>query len=151
MKTRIAVIGLALFSSLALAQPEGASTGGKKPDLARMENKLGLSEDQVQQMREIRDSGGSMEDMRAVLTPEQQSQAAQIRKKHKGGKGDRRAHIQQSLNLTDEQMTEMEDIRKNGGTTQDIRAVLTPDQQAKFDTIRGERRDKASSSTATVE
>jgi Spy/CpxP family protein refolding chaperone len=47
-------------------------------------------------MREIRDNGGSMADMRAVLTPEQQVKAAQLRKEHKeqkGGAGKREAQM----------------------------------------------------------
>jgi Spy/CpxP family protein refolding chaperone len=140
MKTRIIVLALAIASNLALAETEGtSSTSGKLSQLARMENKLGLSDEQVQKMREIRESGGSMEDMRAVLTPEQQSQAAQLRKDHKGEFG---AQMQQALGLTEQQVAEIQEIRQDGGSREDIRAVLTSEQQSKLETMRGSRAGK---------
>jgi len=104
-----------------------------------MESELGLTEEQVQKMREIRDSGGSREDMRAVLTPDQQAKAAKMREGRKGDRGDRKAQIQQHLDLNDEQVEKMAEIRKAGGSRQDMRAVLTPEQQAKFDTMRAKQ------------
>ena len=134
MKTRFMVLALAMASSLALAETEGTSTtSGNLAQLARMENTLGLSDEQVQKMREIRESGGSMEDMRAVLTPEQQAQAAQLHNKQKGERG---AHIQQALDLSEQQMAEIKKIRQQGGSREDIRAVLTSEQQSKLDAMR---------------
>tara|TARA_R110002073_G_C9253226_1_gene562745 strand:+ start:161 stop:604 length:444 start_codon:yes stop_codon:yes gene_type:complete len=144
MKTRIMVVALALASSLAVAETEGTSTtSGKLSQLSRMENKLGLSDEQKQKMREIRESGGSMEEMRAVLTPEQQAQAAQLRKEHKGGRG---AQMQQALGLTEQQMAEIQKIRQDGGSREDIRAVLTSEQQSKLEAMRGSREGKGFSS-----
>jgi Spy/CpxP family protein refolding chaperone len=129
-----AVLGLALVSSVTLAQP-GTPPGGKPPHMAQMEDQLGLTDEQVQKMREIRDSGGSMADMRAVLTPEQQVKAAQLRKEHKGAMDERKAQMQQALGLSDAQIAKMAQIRKDGGSPEDMRAVLTPEQQAKFDAM----------------
>ncbi len=130
------VLGLALVSSFSLAQPDAPPAhGGKPPHMAQMEDKLGLTDEQVQKMREIRDNGGSMADMRAVLTPEQQVKAAQLRKEHKGDLGERKAQMQQSLGLSDEQVAKMAQIRKDGGSREDMRAILTPEQQAKFDAL----------------
>ena len=143
MKKTIATITMALVCGMALAQTESESTdsstakSGKPPHMARMESALGLSDEQVQKMREIRDNGGSKADMRAVLTPEQQAKAAALQKERKGGDDGRRAQMQKSLGLSDEQMEKMSEIRKAGGSREEIRAVLTPEQQAKFDTMRG--------------
>lgn len=145
MNTRNVVLGLAFVSSVtlahfALAQPPGApKSGGKPPHMAHIEDKLGLTDEQVQQMREIRDNGGSMADMRAVLTPEQQVKAAQMRKEHKGDRSERKAQMQQALGLSDEQMTKMAEIRKDGGSREEMRAVLTPEQLTKFDAMRSQR------------
>lgn len=92
MKTRIAVLGLALVASLTLAQPDSTYADSDKPvriptRMAQMEDKLGLTDEQVRKMREIRDNGGSMADMRAVLTQEQQVKAARMRKEHQGDHG----------------------------------------------------------------
>jgi Spy/CpxP family protein refolding chaperone len=44
---------------------------GGKERMAKMQEMLGLSEEQVLQMQEIRQSGGNRQDMRAVLTNDQ--------------------------------------------------------------------------------
>ena len=138
------VLGWVLLPNFTLAQPDAPPAhGGKPPHMAQMEDKLGLTDEQVQKMREIRDNGGSMADMRAVLTPQQQVKAAQLRKEHKGDPGERKAQMQQSLGLSDEQMAKMAQIRKDGGSREDMRAVLTPQQQAKFDAMRSQHGPKA--------
>lgn len=140
---RTVVLGLVLFSSITLAQPDAPPAhGGKPPPIAQMEDKLGLTDEQVQKMREIRDNGGSMADMRAVLTPEQKVKAAQLRKEHEGAFADRKAQMQQSLGLSDEQVAKMAQIRKDGGSREDMRAVLTPEQQAKFDALHSQNAGK---------
>ncbi len=147
MKKSIVTVTLtmAMACSFAPVQAESGSTQSgvdavrQPPHMARMESELGLTEEQVQKMREIRDSGGSREDMRAVLTPDQQAKAAKMREGRKGDRGDRKAQIQQHLDLNDEQVEKMAEIRKAGGSRQDMRAVLTPEQQAKFDTMRAKQ------------
>jgi Spy/CpxP family protein refolding chaperone len=138
------VLGWVLLPNFTLAQPDAPPAhGGKPPRIAQMEDKLGLTDEQVQKMREIRDNGGSMADMRAVLTPEQQVKAAQLRKEHKGDLDERKAQMQQALGLSDEQMAKMAQVRKDGGSREDMRAVLTPQQQAKFDAMRSQHGPKA--------
>jgi Spy/CpxP family protein refolding chaperone len=66
---------LALFTTAVDAQP-GPDAGaqhrsGGGDSLARMQRNLGLTDEQVRQIREIRDRGGSGEEIRAVLTEEQ--------------------------------------------------------------------------------
>jgi len=54
----------------------------------------------------------------------------------RSGSGDRMARMQQNLGLSDEQMTQMREIREHGGSREEMRAVLTDEQRA----IMGERR-----------
>jgi Spy/CpxP family protein refolding chaperone len=72
------------------------------------------------------------------LTPEQQAKAAEMRKEHKGDFAERKAQMQESLGLSDEQMAKMAEIRKDGGSREDMRAVLTPEQLTKFDAMRSQ-------------
>ena len=145
MKALIIAVGLALVSGMALAQPAGAPPGGpkgdgKRPPIARMQDDLGLTDEQVKKMREIRDQGGSRAEMQAVLTPEQRVKMAAHREEHAGEREERKARMQEQLGLSDEQKTKMAEIRKAGGTREDMRAVLTPQQQAKFDAMRSQHR-----------
>ena len=73
-------------------QGEGRQGGGDR--MARMQERLGLSDDQVSQMQEIRQGGGNREDMRAVLTEDQRAQidAHRAQREQQGGEG--RAHGQ---------------------------------------------------------
>ncbi|MEH6637488.1 MAG: hypothetical protein V7700_18365 [Halioglobus sp.] len=142
MKKLIIVLGLALASGAALAQPAGGPPGAEKA--ARMHEALGLSEDQIQQMREIREGGGTREEMRAILTPEQQVKAEQLKKERHGSREDRAARMQQHLGLSDTQVAEIREIREAGGSREDIRAVLTPEQQTQFDEARSKHKGKKS-------
>ena len=140
MKKLIMAFGLSLASGIALAQTEGQTlgqpeAGGKAQKAARMKQQLGLSEEQVAKMRELRDAGASKEEMRAVLTPEQQAKAAELKQKH--GKG-RAEKMNNNLDLSQEQREKMKEIRDSGGSREDMRAVLTPEQQAKMDQGRGQ-------------
>lgn len=142
MKIRMVALGLALASGLALAQggPQGGpGASDKQPYPVRMKDELGLTDEQVAKMREIRDGGGTREEMQAVLTPEQRAKVAQMKQAHKGDRAKRKDRIQEELGLTDEQMEKMTEIRRNGGTREEMRAVLTPEQQAKFDAMRSKR------------
>ena len=133
MKVLILALSLTLVSSAVLAQSEDEPPSGNKvAKLERMQNNLGLTDEQVEQMRDIRQEGGSREDMNAVLNPEQRAKAAKLRKTHKGKGGDRKPRLQQ-LDLSDEQKTQIQNIRKEGGSREEVRAVLTPEQQAKLD------------------
>ena len=138
MKKFIMVLGLALASSVALAQPGGGSPGGEKA--ARMQEELGLTQEQIQQMRDIREGGGTRQEMRAVLTPEQQAKAAQLKKERHGSREDRTARMQQHLGLSDTQVAEIQEIREAGGSREDVRAVLTPEQQAQFEEARSKHK-----------
>ena len=60
---------LVLLSATAHAQVEGKLAGADQ--LARMQKNLGLSDEQVAQLHELRERGGSREEVRAVFTDEQ--------------------------------------------------------------------------------
>ena len=62
----------------ALAKMQGLLT------MRRMQENLGLSDEQVTQMREIRENGGGREDIRAILTDEQLATMKERRGQNKG-------------------------------------------------------------------
>jgi Spy/CpxP family protein refolding chaperone len=120
---------------LALALAAGATWAGHhgKGDgdrLERMRQHLNLTDAQVEEMRRIREEGGSREEMRAVLTAEQQAMMRQSREAH-GAK--MRKRMREDLDLTDEQVAEMRRIRDAGGSREDMHAVLTDEQRAQLD------------------
>ena len=141
MKHYILAMSLALASSVALAQP-GGPDGGKGPSLAKMQQQLDLTDEQMATIREIQKSGGDRAEVRAVLTPEQQAKAAELKKARKNDRAERRTRMQQELGLSDEQVAKMAEIRKAGGSREEVHAVLTPEQQAKLEEMRANRPDK---------
>ncbi len=56
-----------------------------------MRQHLNLSDEQVSQMREIRQNGGSREEVHAVLTDEQRTQLEEHRANKKARKAERQA------------------------------------------------------------
>ena len=138
-----------LFAPVTLAQsPEGGLTGegpelrqqhGGKHMQARKDHlhkALDLSEEQATQIRELREQGASREEVRAVLTPEQQAQLDTLRASHDGK---RREHMRNYLELSEEQMQQMREIRENGGSREDINAILSPEQQQKMAELHARR------------
>ena len=83
---------MAMISTVTFADDE---KGQQNSDdrMAKMQQNLGLTDGQVAEIRHIRDSGGSKEEIMAVLTEEQlalmKERRAQI--KSKGRKGKRKA------------------------------------------------------------
>ncbi|MEH6608481.1 MAG: hypothetical protein V7696_03855 [Halioglobus sp.] len=95
MKLRIVpiVAALVVASSLALAESDSNGSGKHKNHqrhATHLQEKFGVSDDQLSQMREIRENGGSREDARAVLSDSQQDQMDQWRQDNpRGHKGQR--------------------------------------------------------------
>jgi len=93
--------------------------------------RLGLSEQQKNQMQEIRRN--SRTKMEAILTPEQLQQLQAAKQERQGqprqqrGQGQRSKMGFASLNLTEEQKTKMREIRES--EKNQIQAILTPEQQ----------------------
>ena len=75
-------------------QGKGKNHGqqGSAERIARMQKNLGLTNDQVKQMLEISERGGSREEMRAVLTDEQKvimrERRRQAKEQKQGGRSD---------------------------------------------------------------
>ena len=59
-----------------------------------------------------------------------------------GGNGQRMAHFQQALGLSDEQVTQIREIRQNGGSRDEVRSVLTDEQRALMDEHRANRQGR---------
>lgn len=93
MKAALILIPGLLLAAVALAEPPEGQRGGPPTDeqraerLARMQESLGLSDAQVRQIREIREQGGSREDIHAVLTEEQRNVMKERRAQHRGQGG----------------------------------------------------------------
>ena len=138
MKTLAITFGLLLAPMAVLAEPpEGRHGGDRAQHRARMQQELGLSEEQMQQMREIREQGGSRDDMQSILTDEQQGKMREMRASNKGERGQRMTRMQENLGLSDEQMQQMQQIREQGGGREEMHAVLTDEQRATVEARRG--------------
>ena len=136
MKVIVIVLGLLLASTAALA---GHGPGSRDEHRAHMQQALGLSSEQIEQMEEIRERGGGREDMRSVLTEEQQAKAEEMREKHRGKFAKRLARMQEHLGLSDEQVAQMQEIREQGGSREEVHAVLTDEQKTQLEEFRASR------------
>ena len=99
-------------------------------------------------------------DVRAVLSEEQRTMLDTHRARRQGqreadtgrwtsgegrgmrGRSPRMAHLQQALGLSDEQAAEIREIRANGGSREDVRAVLTDEQRVLMDEHRANRQGR---------
>lgn len=90
----------AALLAAAILQGESALAGeqkGQQQDrLARMQENLQLSDEQVAEIRRIRENGGSREEFFAVLTEEQHEKLRANRAERKGRKGGERSRQGQS-------------------------------------------------------
>jgi len=137
MKKLVLALGFALASGLAAAAPDtpkgpppGATPGGPHP---AMNDDIGLTDAQRQEMHRIREAGGSREEIEAVYTPEQRKKLKEMKKAHMGGNGrDSLDVLKQELDLSDEQVAEMKKIREDGGHRREMYKVLTPEQMDKL-------------------
>ena len=80
-----AIVVLVMLSATAHAQAEGKLDGADQ--LTRMQKNLGLSDEQVAQLHELRERGASREDVRAVFTDEQWAQMQERRRQAKARRG----------------------------------------------------------------
>lgn len=91
----ICTLILSFATSAAWAQPAGKGPGpGMRGQGARMQHiqqNLGLSQEQVDQIRTIRQNGGGRDEIRAVLTEEQRAKMDQhhAARQGRGGPGNR--------------------------------------------------------------
>ena len=132
MKALAMTLALLMASTVAIAErPDGTHGGKHAQRRAHIQQELELSDAQVQQMREIREQGGTREEIQAVLTPQQQEKMATIRANNEGKRAQRMARMQAHLELSDEQVAQMREIREQGGSREDMHAILTEEQKAK--------------------
>ena len=133
MKALAMAMGLLMAATVAVAErPDSTHDGKHAQRRAHLQKELELSDEQVQQMREIREQGGTREEIQAVLTPEQQEKMATIRANNEGKRAQRMTRMQAHLELTDEQVAQMREIREQGGSREDMHAILTEEQKAKI-------------------
>ena len=64
------------------------------------------------------------------------SKLRKLKKSHNDPAGDRTRRMKTHLGLSDEQAEQMKSIREAGGSHEEVRAVLTEEQQAKLDAIK---------------
>lgn len=143
MKYRIALAFLAIMSAsfTALAEDEKSALTDKQ--LRKMQEQLQLTDDQVSEMRQIRDDGGTRKEMRAILTDEQKAQAKSKDKEARPAMTDEKLDkMQKQLQLSDEQVEKMRLIREDGGTRKDMLAVLNEEQRAQAKEINKKRKEK---------
>ena len=91
MLASILLIGCAVAQAQDPGDPGGPGQAmrGQGPRMAHLQQSLGLSQEQVEQIREIRQNGGGRDQVRAVLTDEQRETLDQHRAARQGrGNGD---------------------------------------------------------------
>ncbi len=89
LTTGLALAGALILSPLASAERgEGQGRGEHHQKRAQhMQQQFGVTDEQLAEMRQIRQNGGSREDMRAVLSAEQREQMRSWREQNpRGGK-----------------------------------------------------------------
>ena len=97
MKLRFATLWFAmLFGGTVLAQsepPDEASDPAPgSGQFSRMQQALDLSDEQIEQIRQLRESGGSREEFRAILTPEQLAKLDDYRARRQADRVQRNRH-----------------------------------------------------------
>ncbi len=128
MLKKIAILATIVAMSTPIFVTAGESGQGRhNPEerLERMQNHLDLSDEQVLQIREIHENGGGREEIGAVLTEEQRTKMAKGKRK---GAEKRLKHMQEKLDLSEEQVSQIREIRSNGGSREDVAKVLTEEQ-----------------------
>ena len=85
-KILILILCLAVASAATFAGDKEGKRGGVDR-MARMQENLGLSDEQMEQIREIRENGGGREQIRAVLSDEQRALMKERRGQRQGHGG----------------------------------------------------------------
>ena len=78
----------------------------------------------------------------AVLTSAALLTSAVMAEDHGGRRGDRLARMQEHLQLTDEQVAQIRSIRENGGSRDEVHAVLNDTQRAQLEEHRANHRGR---------
>ncbi len=133
LKKIVALTTVILMSTTPFVTAAESGQGRHTPEerLSRMQKHLDLSDEQVSQIQAIHDNGGGREEIGAVLTEDQRSKMG----KHRGS-NEQVKKMQEHLNLSDEQVSQIRDIRSNGGSREDVANVLTEEQLSQMKELR---------------
>jgi len=139
MKNLVLALGFTLASGLAVAAQEttGAAPPPPGPGGAHpaWQDAVGLTDEQREELQRVQAAGGTREEIRAILTPEQQEKILQLKRAHKGD-GPAPEQLKDALGLSDEQVAQMQKIREEGGSRRAMAEVLTPEQRDKLRQLR---------------
>lgn len=150
--TGLALIATFLFAAPGVAQAEGHGDRRAKMQqrFEKMKTELNLDAEQAERIRQIFDAHrGAHQSKRArmkeILTPEQLAQLKEMKKNRQPGERGKFRERMAQLGLSDDQKAQLKAMREEGkGKRQqiqeEIRQVLNPDQQARFDELRAERK-----------
>ncbi|MEM1110517.1 MAG: hypothetical protein AAGI11_01295 [Pseudomonadota bacterium] len=133
-KSLMAIAGLSVIMTAPLALADRAEHRAKHRE--HVQDQLNLSEEQVEEMRALRESGASREELRAVLTQEQQAKMDELHGERRQRGAER---MQEYLELSDEQAEQLREIRQNGGGRDEMQAVLSDEQLEKMDELHARR------------
>lgn len=160
--TTVAGVGLLaslFFAGAATAAPGGPGPGGGhhiEKRVEKMQAELGLTPDQVSRIKAIVDSNKAEmktlhEQMRATFTPEQQAQMKAWKEQRKEAKErpsrESMKERWEQLGLSEGQRQQLQGYReqiknKRQSTQAQVQAVLTAEQQAKWEAKKAEFREK---------
>jgi Spy/CpxP family protein refolding chaperone len=142
LKKIVALATIVLMSTTTLVAAAESGQGRPTPEerLGRMQKHLDLSDDQVSQIQQIHDNGGGREEIGAVLTQDQRAKMG----KHRGSE-DHFKKMQEQLNLSEEQVSQIRDIRSNGGGREDVAKVLTEEQLSQLKELRKKNKNRRES------
>jgi periplasmic protein CpxP/Spy len=118
----------------AQANPNAPSPGEASQPFKKMEG-LNLTQEQKDKMKEIRENTRTQ--IQGILTAEQQQQ---FQAAMQSGQRQRRGQVFASLNLTEEQKTKIREVMQT--SKQNMRAVLTPEQQQQLEQFRNNKRSR---------
>lgn len=130
--------GFILASSVAVAQSLEIK---QAKQIVHMQERLGLTQDQIDKIYELDGQGATVEDIRSVLTQDQIVILQEKRKKQKQAKKKRRdrlAAMQKEVGLSDSQMEEIRQINARPGRQDEILALLTDEQKDRMKQFRKE-------------
>jgi Spy/CpxP family protein refolding chaperone len=132
-----AVMMMALSLAATAAEEAKRAKPTKEERLVRMQEHLNLSDDQVDEIRSIHSNGGGRAEINATLTDGQREQLKNFRKP---GKEERINRMREHLNLSDEQVSQIQNIKENGGGREEIATVLTDDQRQQMHEFKKNRK-----------
>jgi len=113
----------------------------KRKRLERMQEALQLTPDQTRKIEQILESNGSNRQVNQVLTAEQRRTWDTYKERRKSMRKEQPDWVDRmtvALDLSEEQIARMREIKAQGGKRKEMRRVLTPPQLAKLKELRKE-------------